>query len=64
MSQMEKSSLNILTDSGGRCFRKQGHPRSAEEGQGWEQTEVCDTLNVFDNTDGRTPILIVEFMNG
>ena len=63
MSQTEKSSSNILTDRGGRCFRKQGHPMSAEDGQGWEHTEVCDTLNVFDNTDGRTPILIVEILD-
>ena len=41
-------------------FRKTGHPRSADEGQGWERTEKADTLNVFDNSENRTPILIVE----
>ena len=45
---------------GGGCFRKQAHPKNAEEGQGWEEAEVCDTLNVFDYTELRTPILIVE----
>lgn len=41
-------------------FRKQSHPKNAEEGQGWEESDVCDTLNVFDYTELRTPILIVE----
>ena len=41
-------------------YRKTGHPRSADEGQGWEKTDVADTLNVFDNSENRTPILIVE----
>lgn len=61
MSQTEKSSSNTLTNMWcGRCFRKEGHQRTAEEGQGWKHTEICDTLNVFDNTEGRTPILIIE----
>ena len=42
------------------AFRKQGHPQTAEGGQGWEPTDVSDTLNVFDFTELRTPILIVE----
>lgn len=41
------------------CFRKTGHPRNKTEGQGWEQTTKADTLNIFDNTENRTPILIV-----
>ena len=41
-------------------FRKTGHPRNAEEGQGYEATEVADTLNVFDNTEARTPTLIYD----
>ena len=43
-----------------QCFRKQGHPRNSEEGQGWEETDTSDTLNVFDNTETRTPTLIVD----
>lgn len=39
-------------------YRKQGHPQNAEQPQKWEQTETADTLNVSDNTDARTPILI------
>lgn len=29
-------------------------------GQGYEPTDVSDTLNVFDITEARTPIIIVE----
>lgn len=32
----------------------------AEQGQGWEETDISDTLNIFDSTELRTPILIVE----
>ena len=39
-------------------YRKKSHPRNSEEPQGWEPTDVADTLNVFDNSENRTPILI------
>ena len=42
------------------CFRKTAHPRNAEEPQNYERTEVSDTLNIFDNTEKRTPTLILE----
>lgn len=41
-------------------FRKTAHPRNSEEGQGWEHTDVNDTLNVFDNGEVRTPTLVCE----
>lgn len=41
-------------------FRKQGHPQRSDQVQKWEETEVNDTLNVFDNTENRTPTLILE----
>ena len=41
------------------CYRKRGHPQNSEQPQRWEQTQTSDTLNVFDNTDVRTPTLIV-----
>lgn len=47
-----------------RTFRKQGHPMEKEGGQGWESTDIADTLNVHDNSELRTPILIVELING
>ena len=42
------------------CYRKTGHPMSADDGQGWEESEVNDTLNIFDNSETRTPTVILE----
>lgn len=42
------------------AYRKKGHPQNAEQGQGWEETMINDTLNVFDNGEVRTPTLILE----
>ena len=52
MSQTENVSFNT--------FRKQGHPQNSEQGQSWEETNKTDTLNVFDNSESRTPTLIIE----
>ena len=41
-------------------FRKQAHPRNSQEAQGYEETSVSDTFNIFDNTETRVPILIIE----
>ena len=41
-------------------FRKQGHPTHRGGVQRWEETEINDTLNIFDNSETRTPTLIVE----
>ena len=41
-------------------YRKMAHPRNSEEPQGYEPTVVADTLNIFDNSENRTPILILE----
>ena len=41
-------------------FRKTAHPRDSRGGQGWEHTDVNDTLNVYDNSEMRTPTLIVQ----
>ena len=40
------------------AYRKQAHPRTSEDSQGWIETDIADTLNVFDNTEKRTPTLI------
>lgn len=58
MSQKEKSSCKNFS------FRKTAHPIDAQGGQGWEETDVSDTLNIFDYTENRTPILIVEVTHG
>lgn len=42
------------------AYKKTGHPRNKEEGQGWQETDVNDTLNGFDNGEVRTPTLVVE----
>ena len=52
MSERESASFKV--------YRKMAHPQNSGGVQRWEETEVCDTLNVFDNTDGRTPILICQ----
>lgn len=55
----ERSGLEcevVLMDA----YRKTGHPRNAEEGQGWEPTNSADTLNAFDNSESRTPTIVYE----
>ena len=42
------------------AFRKTAHPRTADEGQGWEEATVNDTLNIFDSGATRTPALVCE----
>lgn len=39
-------------------YRKTAHPRNSDEPQGYEQTEVNDTLNAYDMTEVRTPPLV------
>ena len=41
-----------------KCYRKTAHPRTSDEGQGWIETEVNDTLNIYDNSETRTPTLV------
>lgn len=54
-ADFERSSF----ESDSIIFRKQGHPMNKEMGQGLEQTEKADTLNTSDNTEARTPTLVV-----
>lgn len=42
------------------AYRKTSHAKSAEDGQGWAETEVNDTLNAFDSGEKRTPTVIVD----
>jgi DNA (cytosine-5)-methyltransferase 1 len=42
------------------AYRITSHPKSKEDGQGWQETDVNDTLNAFDNGETRTPTLLVE----
>jgi len=43
-----------------KTYRKAGHPTHVGGVQRWEETELSDTLNIFDNSETRTPTLIVE----
>lgn len=54
----------LVENRGGYCYRKTAHPRNSQEPQGYEETEIADTLNIFDYTEARTPILVVEVRNG
>lgn len=57
---------NPACNQGGICicepvaFRKTAHPKTADEGQGWEEAKVNDTLNIFDIGETRTPTLVCE----
>ena len=46
--------------TGSVTFRKSSHAKNSEDGQGWEPTEVNDTLNTFDQGETRTSTLVVE----
>ncbi len=69
MSTTERLSSNHITtprtdkDMRGYCYRKTAHPQTPDEPQGYEDTEIADTLNIFDYTEARTPILVVEVKN-
>ena len=41
-------------------YRKTAHPQNAEQGQGYEETTVNDTLNCHDNGESRTPTLVCQ----
>lgn len=41
-------------------YRKTAHPHYKGGYQGWEDTEVNDTLNIFDFGESRTPTLVLE----
>lgn len=43
-----------------QAYRKKGHPRFKGGMQQWEDTDISDTLTIFDNSETRTPILIVQ----
>lgn len=43
-----------------KTYRKTAHPSVRGGYQGWEETQVCDTLNIFDITELRTAILVVD----
>lgn len=42
-----------------KTYRKTAHPSVKGGCQGYEETQVCDTLNIFDLSEMRTAILVV-----
>ena len=52
--------LMICVDEKGIAYRKTAHPTNSEEGQGWEETQVSDCLNVNDISEARVPNVIVQ----
>ena len=44
-------------------YRKTAHPQTSKQGQGWEETNVSDTLNIYDSGEMRTPTLAVALEN-
>lgn len=54
MSGNTQYGLSVIT------YRKKGHPQNSEQGQGYEETMINDTLNIYDNTETRTPTLVCE----
>ena len=66
LNSTEQHAVAAQTASGGvtKTYRKQAHPMNAEMAQGYEETAVSDTLNIFDNTEARTPTLILNDKHG
>lgn len=57
---MTLSTLNEQILFEPKAYKKTAHPRNSEEGQGWEETEVSDTLNTFDQTEKRASTILVD----
>lgn len=43
------------------CYRKTGHPQTAGQPQGWEETDTHDTLNVHDTGETRASVVAVAY---
>ena len=42
------------------AYRKTSHAKTADDGQGWQETDTNDTLNAFDQGEHRTPTIVLE----
>ena len=47
-----------------KTYRKSAHPTCRGGYQGYEETDIADTLNIYDISEARTTILVVEVSNG
>ena len=60
-SERERDPSSIRNDSYKTiCYRKKSHPINEDLPQNWEEADINDTLNAFDNSEFRTPTLIVQ----
>ena len=57
--QMQYVACNGLQRPSCHTYRKTAHPMHSGGGQGWEPTAIADTLNIYDNSETRTPIVVV-----
>ena len=53
-----KSGVGVTSQSM-TTYRKTSHAKSKNDGQGWQETHINDTINAFDNGESRTPTLVV-----
>ena len=44
-------------------YRKSAHPTCRGGYQGYEETDIADTLNIYDISEARITILVVEKQN-
>lgn len=65
-SRMGTGGMNVplVAESEQKTFKKKGHAKFKGDGQGWEETDINDTLNTLDNCENRTPTLIAESDRG
>ena len=60
MQDPMKVLVNPNPDGAPIPYKKDSHAKSAEDGQGWVEANVNDTLNAFDQGEARTPTLVVD----
>ena len=60
MQDPMKVLVNPNPDGAPIPYKKDSHAKSAEDGQGWVEANVNDTLNAFDQGETRTPTLVVD----
>lgn len=52
--------MSKTESSCGQAYRKTAHPINRGGWQGWERTEVADTLNEYDISEKRVPVIVLD----
>jgi len=55
-----ETSMLTKANSSLHAYRKTAHPTHKGGGQGWESTEVADTLNEYDISEARVPVIVID----